>query len=373
MNSSPGSPARPRRACSSVSGWSGPSDAVPTSTGVPSALWASTSAAVGPAVVIDACTVSPSTTIVWKWQLRQPRSNHAAPHSAVGQRIELAEVGRSLDRRAGQPERRRGGARRARWRGRRSACSSSICAGARNGPVTRERRVEGVHPAHITVAVDELELRRHLRGRRRRRARPPVPGPRRPGRHVGRARPPRRRAGRRSRGRRSRTPGEGRLLPPQRPEYMEAMVATFKAAMVPVNTNFRYGPDEIRYLFDNADVEAVVFHARFAELLDGIRGDLPMVRRWYVVADDTGAGPDWATSYEDVVTSGAARPAVAQRRRPLAALHRRHHRHPEGRDVAPGRPLQRARRRRQPAAGHAAGRVGRRGRGERGRGDRRRP
>ncbi len=96
------------------------------------------------------------------------------------------------------------------------------------------------------------------------------------------------------------------------PEYMEAMVATFKAAMVPVNTNFRYGPDEIRYLFDNADAEAVVFHARFAELLDGIRGDLPMVRRWYAVADDTGAGPDWAASYEDVVTSGAARPAVVR-------------------------------------------------------------
>ncbi len=75
-------------------------------------------------------------------------------------------------------------------------------------------------------------------------------------------------------------------------EYMEAMVAAFKAAMVPVNTNYRYGPEEIFYLFDNADAEAVVFHATFTDLLEGIRDRLPAVKRWYVVADDTGAGPD---------------------------------------------------------------------------------
>jgi 3-oxocholest-4-en-26-oate---CoA ligase len=88
-------------------------------------------------------------------------------------------------------------------------------------------------------------------------------------------------------------------------EYLEVMVAAFKAAMVPVNTNYRYGPDEITYLFDNADVEAVVFHARFAPLLDGIRSALPNVRRWYVVADDSAAAPDWAVPYEHVATSGA--------------------------------------------------------------------
>jgi acyl-CoA synthetase (AMP-forming)/AMP-acid ligase II len=87
-------------------------------------------------------------------------------------------------------------------------------------------------------------------------------------------------------------------------EYLEVMFAAFKASMVPVNTNYRYGPEEIHSLFDNADVEAVVFHARFTDLLDGIRGRLPQVRRWYVAGDDTGSGPEWATPYEDVATSG---------------------------------------------------------------------
>src|SRR4051794_14067863 len=69
------------------------------------------------------------------------------------------------------------------------------------------------------------------------------------------------------------------------PEYLESYVAAFKAGMAPVNTNFRYGPEEILYLFDNADAEAVVFHAHFADVIDQVRGRLSKVRRWYVVED----------------------------------------------------------------------------------------
>ncbi|HEY5876388.1 MAG TPA: AMP-binding protein, partial [Ilumatobacteraceae bacterium] len=87
-------------------------------------------------------------------------------------------------------------------------------------------------------------------------------------------------------------------------EYMETYVAAFKAGMAPVNTNYRYGPEEIFYLFDNADAEAVVFHASFAELLEGIRERLTKVKRWYAVADETGDGPSWAISYEQAIASG---------------------------------------------------------------------
>jgi 3-oxocholest-4-en-26-oate---CoA ligase len=91
------------------------------------------------------------------------------------------------------------------------------------------------------------------------------------------------------------------------PEYLETVVAAFKGRFVPVNTNFRYGADEIQYLFDNADAEAVVFHAAFGELLDGVRNRLPMVRRWYCVADGTAPVPAWAVEYESVVQGGADR------------------------------------------------------------------
>ncbi len=91
------------------------------------------------------------------------------------------------------------------------------------------------------------------------------------------------------------------------PEYMEVMTASFKAGVAPVNTNYRYGAEEIIYLFDNADAEAVVFHHTFAPLLETIRERLPKVKRWYVVADETGDGSavSWARPYESVVAAGA--------------------------------------------------------------------
>jgi fatty-acyl-CoA synthase len=88
------------------------------------------------------------------------------------------------------------------------------------------------------------------------------------------------------------------------PEYLETYGAAFKAGLVPVNVNFRYGPAELLYLLDNADAEAVVFHAGFASVLEGIRSDLPRVRKWYAVNDGAPV-PDWASRYEDAVARGA--------------------------------------------------------------------
>jgi fatty-acyl-CoA synthase len=91
------------------------------------------------------------------------------------------------------------------------------------------------------------------------------------------------------------------------PEYIETYAASFKAGLVPVNTNYRYGDDEIVYLFDNADAQAVVFHASLTEIVDRVRGRLPKVRRWYCVADETGPCPSWATDYERLVAPGCDR------------------------------------------------------------------
>ncbi|MFM9226891.1 MAG: AMP-binding protein, partial [Actinomycetota bacterium] len=86
------------------------------------------------------------------------------------------------------------------------------------------------------------------------------------------------------------------------PEYSESIFASFLSGFVPVNTNYRYGPEEIVYLFDNADAEAVVFHGVFAKLIDGVRARLPQVKRWYMVADEVTEVPEWAVDYEAVVS-----------------------------------------------------------------------
>jgi acyl-CoA synthetase (AMP-forming)/AMP-acid ligase II len=83
------------------------------------------------------------------------------------------------------------------------------------------------------------------------------------------------------------------------PEYIESLYACLKASLVPVNTNYRYGSDELVYLWDNADVRAVVFHGEFSAQIELIRSRLPEIRSWLWVDDGTGPRPGWAVSYED--------------------------------------------------------------------------
>lgn len=81
------------------------------------------------------------------------------------------------------------------------------------------------------------------------------------------------------------------------PEFLEAYVGCFKAGMVPVNINFRYGPDEILHVFTNGDVEAVVFHASYADTLERCRDELPLLSRFWAVGDGHEL-PGWAESYD---------------------------------------------------------------------------
>ena len=50
-------------------------------------------------------------------------------------------------------------------------------------------------------------------------------------------------------------------------EYLETMLAAFKIRVVPINVNYRYVEDELRYLFNDSDARAVVFHDEFAPKL----------------------------------------------------------------------------------------------------------
>jgi fatty-acyl-CoA synthase len=95
------------------------------------------------------------------------------------------------------------------------------------------------------------------------------------------------------------------------PEYLETYFAAFKAGFAPVNTNYRYGPEELVYLFDNADAEAIVFHAGFASILEPIRPRLPKVKRWIAVAEPGHATPEWALDYEQVVGAAPAQRPVS--------------------------------------------------------------
>ena len=91
------------------------------------------------------------------------------------------------------------------------------------------------------------------------------------------------------------------------PEYLESLFAAWKAGLVPVNTNYRYGADELAYLWENADTTAVVFHGTLTERAAEVRPRVPRVRTWLWVDDGGDACPDWAVPYEQATASGPDR------------------------------------------------------------------
>jgi acyl-CoA synthetase (AMP-forming)/AMP-acid ligase II len=91
------------------------------------------------------------------------------------------------------------------------------------------------------------------------------------------------------------------------PEYLQTLFASAKIGLVPVNTNYRYGDDELSYLWDNADAVAVVFHGAFADRIERILDRVPGVRGWIWIDDGSGPCPDWATPYDEAAKSAIGR------------------------------------------------------------------
>ncbi len=92
-----------------------------------------------------------------------------------------------------------------------------------------------------------------------------------------------------------------------RPEYLETMVASYKARAVPINVNYRYVGEELAYLFDNAELRVLVLEAGFAPMVASIRQQLPHLEHFIVVddgSDEAEALPD-ALAYEDVLATNA--------------------------------------------------------------------
>jgi len=86
------------------------------------------------------------------------------------------------------------------------------------------------------------------------------------------------------------------------PEYMETLVACFKARLVPVNVNYRYLDDELYYILENSDAVAVVYGAEFSDHVTALQGRLTGLR-WLEVG-----GP-----YERVVADGPGTPLAIER------------------------------------------------------------
>lgn len=84
------------------------------------------------------------------------------------------------------------------------------------------------------------------------------------------------------------------------PEYVETQFAALKIRAVPVNVNYRYLEHELHYLLDNADAEAIVFHASLGPRIAAIADRLPKLRLAVQVPDE-GAPVDGYPTYDQVL------------------------------------------------------------------------
>lgn len=87
-----------------------------------------------------------------------------------------------------------------------------------------------------------------------------------------------------------------------RPEYTEALAACFKARLVHVNVNYRYRAEEIFYILDNSDAQAVLFQDEFAPVIEQLRPRLPKVGSWVQIGQPPHQGD--TLHYDDLVAQG---------------------------------------------------------------------
>ena len=84
-------------------------------------------------------------------------------------------------------------------------------------------------------------------------------------------------------------------------EYLEAQFATFKVMGVPINVNYRYKSGELIYLLDNSDAEAVFFQACYADQVEDIAKELPNIKTWIQVGNDSNKNLSFVVKYNDII------------------------------------------------------------------------
>lgn len=61
-------------------------------------------------------------------------------------------------------------------------------------------------------------------------------------------------------------------------EYLEGMLAAWKLRAVPINVNFRYVADELRYLFNDSGIVALIHGAEFGDRVAEVLPSVPSIR-----------------------------------------------------------------------------------------------
>ena len=88
-------------------------------------------------------------------------------------------------------------------------------------------------------------------------------------------------------------------------EWLEIMLGAYKLCAIPININYRYVEEELKYLIDNADMEAIFYHKQFSNKLENIKSHLPLLKDFICIEDDSGEDDviDKSFNFEDLIAN----------------------------------------------------------------------
>ena len=88
-------------------------------------------------------------------------------------------------------------------------------------------------------------------------------------------------------------------------EWLEIMLGAYKLCAIPININYRYVEEELKYLIDNADMEAIFYHKQFSNKLENIKSHLPSLKDFICIEDNSGEDDliDKSFNFEDIIAN----------------------------------------------------------------------
>ena len=84
-------------------------------------------------------------------------------------------------------------------------------------------------------------------------------------------------------------------------EYLEAQFSIFKIGGTPINVNYRYKSEELLYLLDNSDCEALFYQACYGDQINKIKDSLPKIKAWIEVADGSDSVVENCMHYSSLI------------------------------------------------------------------------
>tara|TARA_B110000503_G_scaffold89886_1_gene135998 strand:- start:5059 stop:6693 length:1635 start_codon:yes stop_codon:yes gene_type:complete len=84
-------------------------------------------------------------------------------------------------------------------------------------------------------------------------------------------------------------------------EYLISQFAIFKIGGTPINVNYRYKADELLYLLDNSDCEALFYQACYGEEINKIKNSLPNIKAWIEIPDGSESVVEESQQYGDLI------------------------------------------------------------------------